>query len=214
MKRRLYYEISYKPYLALLFVIVLVFVPCMCLYVFVKKERISINDNVKVKEISENKSVVQNNKDIKDTIPQNFLADKQIPNSEFIYTIRWDLFNLYKFQQLSPTERIKEFEDYNRMYTISDMIVGFVDTNQQYQIAENYCIKQNIHNLEKVPCKNPRPISDLPYAQCEWFKQEGNSAKKYYSYDIKSLWNEFKTKGIKEVENEITKEENFFKENN
>lgn len=149
-------------------------------------------------------------------VPAKFLADKQIPNSEFVYTLRWDLFNLYKFQQSTPTIRVRDFENIEGMYTMSDLIVGFVDKNQQYKIAENYCIKYNGSSreypmLEKVACNNPKSITELPYEKCDWFTQKDNEGTYYDSYDIKSLWQEFKIKGISKIENEIIAEENTYK---
>ena len=171
----------------------------------VKTQENVVNNSKEVKTVN-NIPETTESKDsfVSKTLPKKFLEDKQIPNSELLYTIKWDLFNLYNFQQLSPSERINEFEDDNRMYTISDMLIGFVDKNQQYQIAKNYCIGQDGNVLKKVPCNNPLSINDLPYKKCEWFRI-GNS-NKYYAYDLKSLWSEFKTKGIEKIEQEIEKE--------
>ena len=148
---------------------------------------------------------------VKKSLPSKYLADEQKPNSEFIYTLRWDLFNLYKFQKLSPYERVNKFENFDGLYTMSDLIFGFVDRNQQYKIAENYCIKYNNTEreypiLEKVVCNNPKSILELPYSKCEWFTIKDNDGLHYASYDIESLWHEFKTKGVNKIEQEIEME--------
>lgn len=152
---------------------------------------------------------------VEGTIPDKYLAEKQIPNSEFWYSLRYDLFKLYKLQQLSPSERIREYEEPS-LNPISGIIAEFVDKKQQYKMAENYCVKYNkkleFPDLEKVACKNPKPITDLPYKQCEKFKvNQKNNDNIYYSYNLEPLWKEFKNKGIKRVENEITREENAVK---
>lgn len=156
---------------------------------------------------------------IKKEIPKNFLAEKQYPETELLFTLRWDLFNLYKFQNLPEEQRINAFENIeDEIDLVSDLLVGFVEPNQQYKIAPNYCISRKYnngsYNLQKVDCKNFKLIDELPYKHCEWFRNIDEKGVYYIQYDLDRLWKEFELKGIDEVEAEIENEIIRYKRNN
>ncbi|MBQ4077784.1 hypothetical protein IJD15_01195 [bacterium] len=156
---------------------------------------------------------------VNELVPENFLAEKQYPETELLFSKKWDLFNLYKFQSLTEKQRIIAFENMDDgLYTMSDLLIGFVEPNKQYQIAQNYCIskqyKDGTYNLGKVNCTNYKKIEELPYEHCEWFTYSDEQGVYYVKYDLNKLWDEFKSKGIEKVEEEIENEVIRYKENN
>lgn len=169
------------------------------------------NDYKEIQEISR--------RYVKKEVPKNYLSEKQYPETELLFSKKWDLFNLYKFQSLSEEQRIVAFENiYGELYTMSDLLIGFVEPNQQYKIAQNYCIskqfKDGTYNLDKVDCTNYKKIEELPYEHCEWFTYTDEQGVYYVKYDLNKLWDEFKSKGVGKVEEEIQNEIIRYKENN
>ena len=153
---------------------------------------------------------------VKANIPNKYLADQQNPNSEFAYTIRYDLFNLYKFQKMSPNKRVTEFEEQG-LYTISDILTGLVNINQVYKVANDYCIRgievgSGIEKhivMEHTACTNSTiGIETLPYKKCLWFSREDKDGEYYLNYDVEGLWKEFDRRGIANIESDINVEIN------
>lgn len=157
-------------------------------------------------------------------ILNKYLDDAQILQSEFMYAPKWYLYQLYRFQKMTPQERILCLRDEgdNAGYQFPEILADFADSNQVYRIAEGYCIKPTLVGVEsnkynamqKTVCTgNEVGIYKLPYKFCPFFKEKDQNGVYYVSYDLTNLWKEFDKKGISTIENEINNEiENYSKQ--
>ncbi|MBP3821682.1 hypothetical protein J6G99_08590 [bacterium] len=88
-----------------------------------------------------NKIFVKNGFRVKVTEPpKNYVYEKQICGTDIVYDMKYFLFRLYEFQQMTPEERIKIFEDKSAMEPLSEEIAFLFEMEKQYKIADNYYI--------------------------------------------------------------------------
>ncbi len=176
---------------------------------FLGSHKISINSE------TNNKIFVKNGFRVKVTEPpKNYVYEKQICGTDIVYDMKYFLFRLYEFQQMTPEERIKIFEDKSAMEPLSEEIAFLFEMGKQYKIADNYCIglkyreHGTVEELVKVNCNENiiEPLESLPYERIYAFSDSDNEGTYYKSY-IKKLWLEFKSKGIDSIKREINEEE-------
>lgn len=131
--------------------------------------------------------------------------------TELDYTERYYLFELYKFLNLPKEEQIKP-DNYNMSIYGDKLLVMFFDKGKQYKITDDYCIDEafnenNWIEIKKVQCeKRAIPIEKLPYERSIAFTKSSKKGTYYVDYDIKNLWKEFDTKGIKGLEQDMNNE--------
>lgn len=129
--------------------------------------------------------------------------------TELGYTDRYYLYELYKFLKL-PKEEQKNSEHFNISDMGDNILFQFFDVGKQYKIADDFCIDFILdeNSIKKVQCeKRAIPIESLPFERASIFMRRKDNGTTYYvDYDIKNLWKEFDSKGLKELENEMEKE--------
>lgn len=129
--------------------------------------------------------------------------------TELGYTDRYYLYELYKFLKL-PKEEQKNSEHFNISDMGDNILFQFFDVGKQYKIADDFCIDFILdeNSIKKVQCeKRAIPIESLPFERASIFMRRKDNRTTYYvDYDIKNLWKEFDSKGLKELENEIERE--------
>ncbi len=142
-------------------------------------------------------------------IPLHYFSEFQIVASEYNYTLRYNLFQLYKFLKLNPNEQISKFENENDgvdMFSYPEFLYFYMRQNQQYKITDNYCIAviDGSSIAQKVLCtEKTKSISDLPDSKCPSLLYQKHL---YGKINIENLWKEFDEKGIVQIEKEIETE--------
>ena len=139
---------------------------------------------------------------------------------KFKFTDRYYLYKLFKFQKLTPEERVFAFEkekvnnfiwkedpNYWQFSLFNWKMPPQLDYLKSYKIANNYCI--NTIQFEKVPCdKGMKSIENLPEKNVILFNTVDENGVYFKSYDIKNLWLEFEQMGIENIEKQIDYEFN------
>lgn len=134
---------------------------------------------------------------------------------KFKFTDRYYLYKLFKFQRLTPEEKVfalekdkvnnfiwKEDPNYWQFNVFNWKMAPLFDYLKSYKIADNYCFNSVL--FERVPCtKGIKSIDRLPENNAPLFNTIDDNGVYFKSYDLKKLWKEFENTGIQNIEKQI-----------